>query len=244
MNALVIGASSGLGRALCEELARKGHSLFLVSSDERDLVPLARDLSLRFDVVVRFRGIDVRQLNVAELQRAYREAFSQLHGLFVVAGLSYPERDSGPISAEMVDDLIAVNFSAAIYAVNGFLPDLEGTPGANCVGVGSIAAARARRINSIYGACKRGLEYYFEAVRHYLVGRPCRVQFYRVGYMKTTMTAERRLMLPAASPEWVARQIVSGLGRDQGTCYLPRWWRWVMLAYKLLPWSIFRRLNL
>ncbi len=224
-------------------LARRGYGLFLVSSDERDLDPLARDLALRYNVAVRFRAVDLRRLNAADLRRAYLDAFAHLHVLFVVAGLSEPERDCGPEPVDLVDDLISVNFSSAVHIVNTFLKDLEETPGANCVGIGSVAAARARRINAVYGACKRGLEHYFEALRHYLAGTASRVQFYRVGYMSTAMLAGRRILLPAVSPEWVAQQIVSRLGRDQGMRYLPGWWRWVMAWYNLIPWPVFRRLT-
>ena len=47
MTTVVVGASSGLGRALAEELARTGHELLLVASDPRDLSAIAADLGLR-----------------------------------------------------------------------------------------------------------------------------------------------------------------------------------------------------
>ncbi|MBC8022879.1 MAG: SDR family NAD(P)-dependent oxidoreductase, partial [Burkholderiales bacterium] len=49
---LIVGGSSGLGRALAERFARAGHTLALVSSDVRDTEALAADLRLRHGVTV------------------------------------------------------------------------------------------------------------------------------------------------------------------------------------------------
>ena len=46
MTAFILGASSGVGQALCLELAKKGESLFLVSSDSRDLNAIKNNLEL------------------------------------------------------------------------------------------------------------------------------------------------------------------------------------------------------
>ena len=50
--AIVIGASSGVGRMLAEELASNGYDLLICSRDKRDLDAIANDLTYRFNVVV------------------------------------------------------------------------------------------------------------------------------------------------------------------------------------------------
>ena len=242
MRSLVVGASAGLGRALAEELARRGHDLYLVASDERDLEPLARDLTLVHGVTVHAHAADLATLDPTGLRAGYDRRFDDLDCLFLVAGLGDPA-DSGSVDPVLLDRLIAVNFAAGARIVNVFLDDLATRPGAHIVGVGSVAAARARRNNSVYGASKRALEFYFEAIRHYLADAPCRVQFYRLGYMATQMLSDRVTLLPVARPEQVARAMVDRLGGASGVRYLPDWWRWVMLLFRLLPWPIFKRLD-
>jgi decaprenylphospho-beta-D-erythro-pentofuranosid-2-ulose 2-reductase len=71
-----------------------------------------------------------------------------------------------------------------------------------------------------------------------------RVQTYVLGYVDRAMAAGRRLLLPAANPQRMARTIVDGLDRDRRFTYLPRYWHAVLLMLRRLPWSIYWRLDL
>ena len=243
MKSLVIGASAGLGRALVEELARRGHDLFLVASDALDLVPLERDLTLVHDVTIHTYAVDVARLDPSDLREDCNRRFGDLDCLFIVVGLS-ESADTGSLDSPLLDRIIAVNFTACVRIINAFLDDLSTRPNGHIVGIGSVAAARARRTNSMYGASKRALEFYFESIRHHLAYMPCRVQFYRLGYVATGMLAERRVLLPVTSPNRVARLIADRLGGSSGVRYLPSWWRWVMLLFRFLPWLIFKRFGM
>ncbi len=244
MTSLVVGGSSGLGRAIATRLAASGHGVFLVSSDARDLEPLARDLALRFDVTVGYLEVDLRKPDVDVLKARVVELFdSGLDNLFYVAGYGRPDYDSGPVADDFAEAVASVNYTSGVRIVNAFLEDLREREGANLVGIGSAAADRPRRMNSIYGSAKRGFESYFGALRHYLSPYPCAVQFYRAGYLDTRMTFGRALPLPKMDPDVAARKVVSNLGSDTGVRYVPWWWWIVMTVYQLVPWFLFKRLN-
>ncbi len=59
MNFLIVGASGGLGRALCERFASAGHDLVTISSDERDLAAMSADLQIRYGARVTAIPADV-----------------------------------------------------------------------------------------------------------------------------------------------------------------------------------------
>lgn len=242
MKSLVVGASAGLGRALAERLAGAGHDLFLIASDERDLTPLRADLQLRFGVRVFALCADLADVAPKELRAEVMAALGSLDNLFYIAGVS--TMDTGPRDDDEVRRLLAVNFTSAVRLVNVFLDDLSRARQANVVGAGSVAAVRPRRMNSVYGAAKIGLEAYFGAVRHYLVDKPCRVQFYRLGYVATSMTFGQKLMFPAVEADKAAAVIVANIGRDLGAVYLPAWWWPIAVVIRLLPWPVFKRLNI
>ena len=57
--AMITGASSGLGLALAEALARRGRNLILVARQRETLEPVAIELTQRFGVEVLFRACDL-----------------------------------------------------------------------------------------------------------------------------------------------------------------------------------------
>ena len=243
MRCLIIGASTGLGRALAERLASDGHDLFLVASDERDLAALASHLALGEGITAAFAALDLADFDADALRDQVRAAMGEIDALFFIAGVGSDD-DHGQIPDALARRLIDVNFSGGVRIVNAFLDELAGRPKAACVGIGSVASVRGRGVNMIYGAAKRGLEFYFEALRHRMRATGCRVQFYRVGYMATAMLGDRgKTLLPAAEPDSIARRVVANLERDVGMCYLPRWWRLIALALRMLPWAAFKRLS-
>ena len=48
MTYLLIGASSGLGRALADKLAKEKKNLIIVSRDDRDLTAMKSDLEIKY----------------------------------------------------------------------------------------------------------------------------------------------------------------------------------------------------
>ena len=238
---VVIGASAGLGRALAERLAERGHSLFLVASDERDLAAAAADLRLRFRVPVTTLALDLGDCDPATLRAQSIASLGHINNLFYIAG--YSTMDTGPREDEEVRRLVAINFTSAVRLVNVLLDDLIRSQHGNLVGVGSVAAIRGRKVNSIYGAAKCGLETYFAALRHYLAGKSCSVQFYRLGYLETQMTLGQNLAFPPLAPDAAAMVIVGNLGRDLGSVYLPPWWGLIAAVVRLTPWALFKRLE-
>lgn len=239
MRSLVLGASAGLGRALSEALAARGHTLFLVATDERDLEAAASDLALRHGVSVFHMVHDLAGADVSELKARVAADMGGLDNLFCIAGFSAAEQDSGSLDEDLLKSLAEVNFLGPLRVVNAFLDILA----ANLVGIGSVAAVRPRGRNTVYGAAKRGLEFYFGAARHTLSPRGCAVQFYRAGYLDTAMNFGQKRPFPKMPPERAAAKIVGNLGRDGVVAYLPAWWWFIMTAYRLLPFALLRRLK-
>ena len=244
MNCLIIGASAGLGAALAAQLAAQGHHLFLIASDERDLSPLSQDLSIRFGITVNYMAVDLIDVDGEELRRKVLEVTGTIEALFYVAGYGNPALDCGTVEQTLLRRLITVNFTSSTEIINSFLDHLSGLPKAHLVGIGSVATIRGRRTNMVYGASKRGFEFYFTALRHAYQQKTLRIQFYRLGFMKTSLFGTKKSLIPAADPNQIASQIISNLNKDTAVKYLPYWWQFIAIILKLMPWSIFRRLSI
>jgi len=243
MTYLIVGGSSGLGRALAEVFACAGHSLVLLSSDERDSRAVAADLALRHGVQVRAVTCDLAAatLDYGAIEDAL-SGLPGLEGLLLAAGANRSDDEPG-LSDQAFEAITRVNHGSICRLVNHFLPTLTAAGSGLLVGFGSIAAARGRSRNVAYSAAKRALESYFESLRHALAGSRVRVQFYVLGYLDTNLAFGQRTPLPPASPRRCAERVFLQRERDIGRTYYPGYWRLVVFVLRRVPWFLYRRMS-
>lgn len=241
---LIVGGSSGLGRALAERFASAGHALALISSDLRDTRALAADLSLRYQVPVVPLLLDLRVSPVcfADIDAAL-SALPPLAGLLLPAGMNRTDDHPGQ-AHEAFDALTSANYTGPCQFISHYLPRLRLASSGLIVGFGSVAASRGRTRNAAYSAAKRALQSYFESLRHALVESNIVVQFYVLGYLDTNLAFGQQTPLPRASPVRLANVVYERRLKDFGLTYYPRFWYPVCMLLRALPWFMFRRLSL
>jgi short-subunit dehydrogenase len=227
---------------LAEQLAKKNSNVFLVSSDKLDLEAVTNDLKIRYNVKVGYLQLDLREFDVNTFMKNLNQKFGEIDNLFFVAGLG-DDDDIGAVNHKTAKNLIKVNFMSGIRIINAFLPTLMAKNTSNIVAIGSVVSVRGRNKNIIYGASKRGLEFYFEALRHRLENENCKVQFYRVGFMSTSMLGNRKTFLPVSNPDDVATNILTNLNKNQGMKFIPFWWWYISWVLSKLPWNIFKKIH-
>ncbi len=243
MTIVVIGASSGLGRALAERFARAGHPLLLVARDRRDLEANAADFRLRWSTEVRTVALDLAQpqLPLAELDAALA-SLPPMTGLLLPAGGSAGHDEPGQPAAAL-EAITRVNYLSPCRIIDHCLPRLRAAGRGVIIGFGSVAATRGRSRNAAYAAAKRALESRFESLRHSLAGSGLIAQFYVLGYLDTNLSFGQRLRLPASPPARVAQTVYLRRERDFGRAHLPWFWAPVCVLVRALPWPVFRRLS-
>lgn len=242
MSWLIVGASSGLGRALAERFAADGRSLFLIARDERDLTALATDLQLRFDVTVRFRALDARDVTSIELALSEASNGENFEGALFPIGV-IAEDDRADAITLRAEELLSANFLSVVVSARLLLPEMLRRQRGAIVGFGSVAAVRGRTNNAVYAASKAALERFFESLRHACEPAGIHVQFYTLGYLDTNLAFGRKLLFPKADPSHVARRVAENLNRGGGKWHLPSFWKPIVMILRILPWSIFQRLR-
>jgi decaprenylphospho-beta-D-erythro-pentofuranosid-2-ulose 2-reductase len=238
---IIVGGSSGLGRALAERFAAAGCELVLVSRDIRDTMPLANHLAIKYSVKVSPVAMDLNSspLEIEAIDRALA-GHAPLQGLLMPVGIN-DDNDVVGLSAETLEYLTRVNYLSPCQLLNHYLPLLEQNSGV-IVGFGSIATARGRSRNAAYAAAKCALESYFESLVHYAVNRGISCQYYVLGYLDTNLAFAQDLLFPLASPDRVA-DVVYTRRRNTGRRFLPRPWYFLYRVVQMLPWVIFKRLS-
>jgi short-subunit dehydrogenase len=244
MTTLIFGASAGVGRQLCRAFAAQGQDLLIVARSCQDLEAEAAHCRLLYNVNVDFVAVDasdpVQASNLLVQCAATMKA--PMRNLIFPIGAATADDDVFNSSAEM-SSLLHTNLTSIMVVISAFLPHMISAGAGNIVGFGSIAAIRGRRSNVVYSAAKRGLESYFESLRHSTASSGIRIQFYRLGYIATQQTFARKLLFPILASSVVARRVVANLDRDIGFASVPQFWSTVGVLLKLLPWRIYRRLE-
>jgi short-subunit dehydrogenase len=241
---VIVGASSGVGRAIAEVFAEKGCDLLLVSREERDTRTVASDLMLRFGVSVKTVKLDlaVLQPNFSEILDAIHSARDRFKGLLIPAG-TVIDTDTLSVETSAIDILFRVNCLSIIKLIIEVLGVVGNDSIISIVGFGSIASVRGRGSNMIYSAAKTAILFYFESLRHACVGRNIVVQFYVLGYMDTNLAFAHSVPLPKGDPHRLAQQIFRNIHKDIGVRLFPRYWFAVVTIIKLIPWSIYKHLK-
>lgn len=241
---VIVGASSGVGRAIAEQFASKGCDLLLVSREDRDTHAVASDLMFRFGVSVKAVKLDlaVPQPDFSEILdyvRSFREKFK---GLLVPAG-NVSNTDTLDIDTSAIDGLFRVNCLSICSLINEILKVPRIANVITIVGFGSIASVRGRGSNMIYSSAKMAMRFYFESLRHACVDKKVVVQFYVLGYMDTNLAFAYNVPLPKGDPDELAQRVFRDIHNDIGVSFFPRYWQIVAMIIKLVPWPIYKHLK-
>jgi short-subunit dehydrogenase len=95
----------------------------------------------------------------------------------------------------------------------------------------------------VYGASKGGLDIFLQGLRNRLYHAGVAVVTIKPGFVDTPMTAHLPKTPLFAAPEAVAAGVVRAMGEGRDVVYLPFFWRFILLAIRLLPEALFKRLK-
>jgi short-subunit dehydrogenase len=244
--ALIVGGSSGLGRALADLLAQNGYSLALVSRDQEDLQAMQSSLQTVHGIRVFIHATDLldSDLNAELLIEKVTRELGSIDYAFLVAGGSFSGDEKIP-SITAFSHSLRLNFEAIGLFMNALLSRRAQTACRSILVVSSIAAVAPRSQNSSYSAAKRALENYALSLRHYCFQAqiPTHIQVVRLGYMESGFTRGKSLLFPIAKLPAVAKFIFKLKDRDYGLRVFPSFWSLILLVLTKLPWAIYKRLR-
>ena len=192
---MITGASSGIGRGLAVELARRGAKIGLV----------ARRVELMEEVVHEIEAAGSKALALpADVQDAASMvlAASKLSAdlgpidiLIANAGIG-PTRDAADINAEEVAGVINVNVIGAANSAAAVIPAMVARGSGQLVVISSLAAYRGLPRSAAYCASKAAVSAFFESLRLDLEPRGIDVTIIHPGFIKTPLTAGREAQMP------------------------------------------------
>ncbi len=238
--ALITGASRGIGRALAEELARRGYDAALLARTESGLAETAAAVEACGRRAVSI-PVDVREPEaVAE---AVGRAAAEFGGLDVVvanAGVA-PTRWSGKLTYADCADVVDVNVRGALATLLAALPDMLARGRGTLVGISSVVAYRGVPKLAAYSASKAFLSAFLDVLRVDLRKTPLRVVDVRPGYVATDLLGGRR---PPGTVDvgTAARRIATGIERGRPVVTFPWHLATVLRILRCLPPALYDRI--
>jgi short-subunit dehydrogenase len=220
--AVVTGAASGMGRALCHELAREKAHLGLLDRNADGLDSLAGELRAA-GAACAFAPADVRD------QSAVRNAIHSLAGELGPVDLLVA--CAGITGATLVDDLaveeterlVQVNVLGVAYCIDAVLPDMLERGHGHIVALSSLAGCRGMPFSAGYCASKAALSNYLESLRPSLLRRGITVTTVLPGFVRTPLMAGALVQqpIPMMEPEAAARHILRAICRKSRVYAFP-----------------------
>ncbi|TAL39336.1 MAG: SDR family NAD(P)-dependent oxidoreductase [Spirochaetes bacterium] len=234
--AIVIGASSGIGRELAMRLSRDGWVVGLAARRRTMLEDIQRELPLSSFVQV----MDIARDD--EVEDAFNDLTARIGGADLVvisAGTGYlnPELDW-----EKERATIEVNIKGFAAVANAAMKHFLARGAGHLAGISSVAGVRGNGTAPAYSASKAFVSNYLEGLRCAAKksGADITVTDIVPGYVDTEMAKGEGLFW-VASPETAARQIVRALIRKKPRVYVTRRWALVAMVLRHLPgWMLAR----
>ena len=174
---LVTGASSGIGRAVAQNLLQQGHTVIGAS---RDCRKFTRQMDNFSSVQLDLSQLNDIPLKIRQLQKMFPEidavVFSAGVGQFgSVEEFSYPQ----------IEALMTINFTSQVFLTKALLPALKRKTNSDLIFIGSDAALKGSRKGAVYCASKFALRGFTQALREECGNSNVRVCLINPGMVKT-----------------------------------------------------------
>ncbi|MEU6564846.1 SDR family NAD(P)-dependent oxidoreductase [Nocardia nova] len=229
---VITGAGSGIGRALAENLARRGAKLALSDIDTEGLAETVRR--------VEALGAQVKsdRLNVAEREAVLlyadevKKHFGVVHQIYNNAGIAF----HGEVAESQFKDIeriMDVDFWGVVNGTKAFLPFIIESGDGHVINVSSLFGLIAVPGQSAYNAAKFAVRGFTESLRQEMLGRkqPVKVTCVHPGGIKTAVARNATYaegldankmssffdkQLALHTPEMAAQTITEGVRKGHG----------------------------
>lgn len=231
----VVGASSGIGRALAHALDARGARVIVSGRDAAALQAFTQEHPAAQPI-----ALDVLDLQAVRAAGRVILAAGPIDVVVYCAAHYRALRAHDWSLPEMLRHQ-EVNYVGALHVLDAVLPALQVQGHGHVSLIGSVAGYRGLPRGLGYGPTKAALIHLAEAL--YLDLRPqgLGVSIINPGFVRTPLTAQNDFHMPALmTPEDAAGEIVRGWGRGRFEIHFPRRFTWGMKLLKLLPFGLYR----
>lgn len=233
--AIIVGATSGLGRELAMIMAKDGWTIGITGRRLERLLEIQATAPDQF-VVQSWDAINGD--NEKELETLV-EKLGGLDLLVMNSGVAFINRK---LKWEHQKTTIDLNVSAFVQITSWAMLYFEEQKRGHIVGISSIASQIGNRMAPTYSASKAFVSNFMEGLRARAGRRkmPIYITDIRPGFVKSEMTDGQKGMFWVAPTNKACRQIYSAIKRRKSVAYITKRWNLIALIFNLMPRSFIK----
>lgn len=238
--ALVVGATSDIGRTIARRLADEVGILQLAGRDLERLERVAEDLRECAAERVSVHRCDVLAADGGASCLEELDPLPDVAVCVVGGAADQREAESDPRVAEAT---MRTNYLGPALLL-GAIADRFAVRGSGViVGISSVSGERGRRSNYVYGSAKAGFTAFLSGLRHRLADSGVHVVTVKPGWVRTGTNQGTPSWL-TAEPVDVAEAVWRAVQARRNVVYVRGRWRLVMALVRSIPEPLFKRLRL
>lgn len=233
-----------MAEATARLYASRGARLYLVARHPQRLRDVEADLLVRGAESVQTSILDVN--DIASHEAILDSAWTSLGTIDVVliAHGTLPDQEDCEQSTHIAMHEFATNAGSTIALLIPIANRMRAARRGTIAVISSVAGDRGRASNYLYGASKAAVSTFLSGLRQRLFRDGVSVLTIKPGFVDTPMTKSFKKGALWATPDKVAKGIVSAVDRNKPVVYLPWFWQGIMLIIRIIPEFLFKRVRL
>jgi serine 3-dehydrogenase len=212
---LVVGASSGIGRATAVMMAREGAKVMASARRRERLLELQNEMKAEGHAIEIFTADATIAAQMESLAEGVRRAFGPAQVMVYATGTNTPDRSMRRLRPAIWDEMIRTNLDGAYYITQAVLPAMREARDGHLIYISSISGHTPDVSGAAYQASKRGLIGLAHAIRVEEKENGIRTTVINPGLVDTELLAKRPVKTPeetvavALLPEHVAETVMA-----------------------------------
>lgn len=234
-NIWIIGASSGIGRALAQELHARGATLILSARNEEALQELNACLGGDHKVL----RLDVTK---SEMISLCFERLGRIDSVIYLAA-AYVPGNIQDISPDNASDTVSINLQSIFSFLRYLIPYYKNQGYGQIALCGSVAGYRGLPGGQPYSATKAAIINLAESLRVEMMPENIDVRLISPGFVKTPLTDKNDFSMPMMiEPQVAAQAIAEGLKSKNFEIHFPKKFTFPMKILAVLPYALYFQL--
>lgn len=243
---LITGASSGLGRGMALEFAKKGRDLALCARRMDRLEALKIELeAINPSIKVSIKPLDVtNHQQVFEVFGAFNKELGSIDRIIINAGMG-KGASIGTGHFEANKQTAETNFVALIAQAEAAMQIFRAQNAGHLVTISSVSAVRGfRRAMTVYAATKAAVTSLTEGIRIDVMNTPISVSCIHPGFIRSEINDHVEKVPFIVDTDVGCRAMVKAIEAEKANSFVPSW-PWAVLHWilRVAPGSWVRKMS-